>query len=373
MFVYDAFPPVQNRDVIADAVFGNYPDIKVIDRVTPDVQDGGIADSQAKMEAILAANPEPGSIKAVWAAWDQPALGALQAIEDAGRADEGIVIVGIDGNPQARDAIARAAISSFHRPGLQRHRKGGRGGRRNAAGRRKHQAAGHLRSDQAKSRRRTPSSRHFRRMPGGGLVRRRRPRTAMSFLSLSNVAKSYGATTALDDASLALAAGEVHALMGENGAGKSTLIKILAGIESADRMRLLIDGEPATSTFGTGCARAGVPLHPSGTQRRPAALGGGKHLPRPGLSDARRSAASTGSGSTQIAAQALARLGIDHIDPRRKAARLSTGDQMLMRIAGTLVNAPGQVPARLYVMDEPTAALTGDESEKLFAVISRTC
>ena len=106
MFVFDPFPPVQIRGVIADAVFGNFPDIEVIDRITPDVQDGGIADSRAKMEAILAANPEPGSISAVWAAWDQPGLGALQAIEAAGREGEGIVIVGIDANPQARDAIS---------------------------------------------------------------------------------------------------------------------------------------------------------------------------------------------------------------------------------------------------------------------------
>lgn len=106
MFVFDPFPPVQVRGVIADAVFGNFPDITVLDRVTPDVSDGGIADSRAKMEAILAANPEPGSISAVWAAWDQPALGALQAIEAAGREGEGIVITGIDANPQARDAIA---------------------------------------------------------------------------------------------------------------------------------------------------------------------------------------------------------------------------------------------------------------------------
>lgn len=106
MFVFDAFPPVQIRGVVADAIFANHPDIKVIDRITPDVQDGGIADSRAKMEALLAANPEKGSISAVWAAWDQPALGALQAIEAADRGDEGIVIVGIDANPQARDAIA---------------------------------------------------------------------------------------------------------------------------------------------------------------------------------------------------------------------------------------------------------------------------
>src|SRR4029079_1224721 len=107
MFVFDAFPPVQVRGHIADAVFSNFPDIKVIDRVTPDVADGGIADSRAKMEAILAANPTAGSVKAVWAAGDQPALGALQAIEAAGRSGEGIVIPGIDANPQAREAIAK--------------------------------------------------------------------------------------------------------------------------------------------------------------------------------------------------------------------------------------------------------------------------
>ena len=106
MFTFDPFPPVQVRGAIADAVFGNFPDIEVIDRITPDVSDGGIADSRARMEALLAANPAPGSISAVWAAWDQPALGALQAIEAAGRQGEGIVITGIDANPQAREAIA---------------------------------------------------------------------------------------------------------------------------------------------------------------------------------------------------------------------------------------------------------------------------
>ncbi len=107
MFVFDAFPPVQVRGVVASAVFGNFPDIKILDKVTPDVADGGIADSRAKMEAILTANPTPGSISAVWAAWDQPALGALQAIVAAGRDKEGIVITGIDANPQARDEIAK--------------------------------------------------------------------------------------------------------------------------------------------------------------------------------------------------------------------------------------------------------------------------
>lgn len=108
MFIFEAFPPVQQRGIIADTIFKNNPGIKVIEHVTPDVKDGGIADSRAKMEAILAAHPEKGSISAVWAAWDQPALGALQAIEAAGRGGEGIVITGIDANPEARAAIAKA-------------------------------------------------------------------------------------------------------------------------------------------------------------------------------------------------------------------------------------------------------------------------
>jgi ribose transport system substrate-binding protein len=106
MFVFDPYPPVQKRGIVADAIFGNYPDIEIVDRITPDVNDGGIADSRARMEAVLEANPDAGSISAVWAAWDQPALGALQAIEAAGREGEGIVIVGIDANPQALEAIA---------------------------------------------------------------------------------------------------------------------------------------------------------------------------------------------------------------------------------------------------------------------------
>lgn len=107
LFEFPPYPPVQKRGVIAEAIFGNSPDISIVDTVVPDVTDGGIADSRAKMEAILAANPDPGSISAVWAAWDQPALGALQAIEGAGRENEGIIIVGIDANPQALDAIAK--------------------------------------------------------------------------------------------------------------------------------------------------------------------------------------------------------------------------------------------------------------------------
>jgi ribose transport system substrate-binding protein len=106
MFIFEPYPPVQKRGAIAHAIFDNTPDITVLDAITPSFDNGPLEGARNAMEAVLLANPDAGSISAVWAAWDDPALGALQAIEEAGRADEGIVIVGIDATEQARDAIA---------------------------------------------------------------------------------------------------------------------------------------------------------------------------------------------------------------------------------------------------------------------------
>ncbi len=109
MFIFEPYPPVQKRGAIARAIFENTPDITLADAITPSFDNGPLEGARNAMEAVLLAHPEAGSISAVWAAWDDPALGALQAIEDAGRADEGIVIVGIDATEQARDAIARGS------------------------------------------------------------------------------------------------------------------------------------------------------------------------------------------------------------------------------------------------------------------------
>ena len=109
MFIFEPYPPVQKRGHIARAIFENTADINILDAITPSFDNGPLEGARNAMEAVLLANPDAGSISAVWAAWDDPALGALQAIEDAGRDDEGIVIVGIDATEQARDAIARGS------------------------------------------------------------------------------------------------------------------------------------------------------------------------------------------------------------------------------------------------------------------------
>src|SRR6478609_1281561 len=63
-----------------------------------------------------------------------------------------------------------------------------------------------------------------------------------SILSVEGVRKTYGDAVVLDDVHLDVAAGEVHALLGENGAGKSTLIKIIAGVVTPDSGRVTVDG-----------------------------------------------------------------------------------------------------------------------------------
>ncbi len=189
----------------------------------------------------------------------------------------------------------------------------------------------------------------------------------MTFLKIDNASKTYSGARALDGAHLEIAAGEVHALMGENGAGKSTLIKILAGVTAPDTLSISRDGVPI-GLHGTADAfkhgfrfihqELNIVAHLSVAEN--ILLGHPYPTRLLGAVDWKK--------LNQLARAALDRLGVQHIDVRLKAARLSTGDRMLMKIASTLVADENQT-ARLYVMDEPTAALSGTESEKLFEVI----
>lgn len=105
MLVHPPYAPVQKRGVVARAIFDNTPDIEVVDEIFVEVP-GPLENARNAVEAVLTANPEPGSIAGIWAAWDEPALGALQAVQALGRDDEGIVIVGLDAIDPAREAIA---------------------------------------------------------------------------------------------------------------------------------------------------------------------------------------------------------------------------------------------------------------------------
>jgi ribose transport system ATP-binding protein len=195
----------------------------------------------------------------------------------------------------------------------------------------------------------------------------------MPHLRVTDLEKSFGAARALDRAALDLRGGEVHALMGENGAGKSTLIRILAGLEQADAGRVTLDDVPLRLGSPDAARAAGFRFLHQELHVIPAlGVAENMHLSHPyplrfGLVDwpALRAAA----------AKALGRLGAGHIDPSAPMGELGAGDQMLVRIAATLLPEPATratTPAPwAYVFDEPTASLTGDEAARLFAAISR--
>ncbi len=190
----------------------------------------------------------------------------------------------------------------------------------------------------------------------------------MALLALSGLAKAYGGVPALRHASLELRAGEVHALMGENGAGKSTLIKILAGAVTPDAGEIRLDGRPVAIASPAGANALGIRFIHQELNIVPQLsvaenLFLSRAMPRRfgGFVDWRRLYAR--------AAQALAELGITGIDPRTAMARLSSGDRMLVKIASAFFD-DGGAPARIHVMDEPTAALSGAECERLFAIIA---
>jgi rhamnose transport system ATP-binding protein len=180
-------------------------------------------------------------------------------------------------------------------------------------------------------------------------------------LTIRGLSKSFGAVAALQDVSLDLYAGEAHALVGENGAGKSTLVKILAGGYEPDAGELLLDGEPLVRSGPAGARAAGIAvIYQEPTLFADLSVAENIFIGRHPLRRLRRIDRAAMRRQT---VELFARLGI-HLDPDRPARGLSIADQQLVEIAKAL-----SFEARVLVMDEPTAALSPVEVERLFAVV----
>ena len=181
-------------------------------------------------------------------------------------------------------------------------------------------------------------------------------------LALTGIRKRFHGIPVLQGVSLSVAPGEVHALLGENGAGKSTLLKILAGVHAADGGVVTFDGAVATFASPIDAQRRGiVTIYQEFSQFPDLSvteniLNG--HLPRNALGfiDWR--------SADKAATAALRRLGVV-IDPHRKVADLSVAEQQLVEIARALT-----LSSRLIIMDEPTAALSATEVERLRVIIA---
>lgn len=177
-----------------------------------------------------------------------------------------------------------------------------------------------------------------------------------------NLTKSYGATTVLNDVSIDIGAGQLVALAGENGAGKSTLSKILSGAVVPDRGTISLGGEEMTFRSPRDALAVGVSYVPQElsyltnmTVAENLLVGRWPH--RWNVTTSRR--------IKNEAQRLVADLGIS-LDLDGRVADMATADLQLMELCKGLAR-----DARLVILDEPTASLTRNETQTLFAVLRR--
>ena len=177
---------------------------------------------------------------------------------------------------------------------------------------------------------------------------------------LQGVSKRFPGVLAVDDVSLDIYPAEVHVVAGENGAGKSTLMKLLSQVERPTKGTISINGQPVhfsgphyAQSLGIAMVYQEFALAPHLSVAQNLFLG--REPLRMGFIDRRT--------ELRQARDLLRRVGL-HIDPRRPVSGLSVAEQQLVEIAKALA-----LDAKLVIMDEPTATLTGQEIEELFDVI----
>ncbi|MDP0491142.1 MAG: sugar ABC transporter ATP-binding protein [Verrucomicrobiota bacterium JB023] len=182
------------------------------------------------------------------------------------------------------------------------------------------------------------------------------------FLQLKNITKRYPGVVALDDVSLDIIEGEVHALVGENGAGKSTLIKTCTGAISPNEGTIVIQGQefssltPKTSeAMGVGVIYQEFNLVDELSVAENIFLG---RAPRKGIVIDRQKMETE-------AAKIFQQFDIK-IDPAELVGNLTVGYQQLVEIAKAISQK-----AKLLIMDEPSAPLTQTEAESLYLVVEK--
>jgi len=188
-------------------------------------------------------------------------------------------------------------------------------------------------------------------------------RTGQSVLGLRNATKVFGGTVALKDVSLDLRSGEVLALLGENGAGKSTCVKLLSGLYRPDQGEIVLDDVPTELTSPLDAFRRGISV----VHQHPGLFGDLSvaenvfvgHMPRDKFRRLDHAA------MQRRAAELLNVVGLD-CDPSVPLSRLRSSEQQLVEIARAL-----SAEARVLILDEPTAALSQREVERLFLVIQQ--
>lgn len=182
-------------------------------------------------------------------------------------------------------------------------------------------------------------------------------------LSATGIVKRYPGVVALSGVSMSIDAGEVVSVVGENGAGKSTLMKVLAGDVRPDEGELRLEGEVVRFREPRDAIAAGVVLiHQELSLADNLDVGANILLGR----EPRRGPFLDRAEARRLASAALARVGLDDLDPSRPVAGLGMGTRQLVEIAKALATE-----AKVIIMDEPTSSLTDRETDVLLATIGR--
>jgi ABC-type sugar transport system ATPase subunit len=186
-------------------------------------------------------------------------------------------------------------------------------------------------------------------------------------LELRNIDKSFFKVKVLDNVTLQVKPGEVHALVGENGAGKSTLMKILMGIYTHDAGEIYLDGKPVVFSHPREAIHSGIAmihqeLNPVLDMEVAENVFMGREIVKVkagGLSLVDQKA------QRRECAELFARLGID-LEPRKLMRSLSVAQQQLVEIVKAI-----SISAKVVIMDEPTSAITEKEVRTLFEQIQK--
>ena len=185
----------------------------------------------------------------------------------------------------------------------------------------------------------------------------------MAYLEMHNISKKFPGVQALDHVSLSVASGEIHALLGENGAGKSTLVKILAGAYQKDEGAILLDGQPVEIHSAHQAQQLGISIIYQELNLIPQ-LSVAENIFLGRLIRKRAGAVDWGEMYRQ-AQQMLDKLEVP-IDARADVRSLGVAQMQMVEVAKAL-----SLQSRVLIMDEPTASLTGKETEMLFSVMRR--
>ncbi len=180
-------------------------------------------------------------------------------------------------------------------------------------------------------------------------------------IEADSITKRFGGAVAVDGVSVAVRAGEVHAIVGENGAGKSTLMRMLAGVLVPDEGRVLVDGAPieagtrAALDAGIALVHQELSLVPEMTVAENIMLG----------SFPSRSGMISSKEMQRFAAEGLREIGVE-IDLNEPVSRLSVSLRQFIEIARAVARKP-----RVLILDEPTATLTPAETSYLLDMLRR--